>query len=398
MSIVGGLDIHRKQLTFDYVEVETGRLERGRIAPADREHLAGWLTRFDGRTPVAFALEAGTGWRYVVEEMRGAGVAPHLAEPAETSTLRGPKRRAKTDKADAKLLRELLAAGRVPECYIPPSQVLEWRALLELCHDLRVEHTGWAKRVHATCFHQGTTALGEAGVVRGSRQRLESIVAEQLSPVGRLQVNTALSMMDTLAEYLDPLRRRLVATARHVRGARVLIEAIYGVGPQTALALCSWLGGADRFSSFRKAVRLVGLDITVHSSDTKPSPAGSRGRARRCCGGCCSRRPRPRPAAALPVTATTPTSGTATTPTGPRYPKPGVSSARPSTCSPTWARTHSPIIAQPPRPPWSPDDGTRGRGPGTPSSRWGTTTAASSLLAFVRPRHRWDIPAPRTAQ
>ena len=39
MSIVGGLDIHRKQLTFDYVEVETGRWERGRIAPADREHM-----------------------------------------------------------------------------------------------------------------------------------------------------------------------------------------------------------------------------------------------------------------------------------------------------------------------------------------------------------------------
>jgi len=29
MSIVGGLDIHRKQITFDYVELETGRFERG---------------------------------------------------------------------------------------------------------------------------------------------------------------------------------------------------------------------------------------------------------------------------------------------------------------------------------------------------------------------------------
>jgi transposase len=183
MSIVGGLDVHRKQLTFDYVELETGRLERGRIAPADREHLAGWLGRFDGRLPVAFALEAGTGWRYVVEEMRNAGVEAHLAEPADTSAMRGPKRRAKTDKADAQLLRELLAAGRVPECYIPPSQVLEWRAALELYHDLRLEHTGWAQRVHAVCFHQGTTALGEAGVIRGSRARLESIVDEQLSPV-----------------------------------------------------------------------------------------------------------------------------------------------------------------------------------------------------------------------
>jgi transposase len=272
MSIVGGLDIHRKQLTFDYVEVETGRLERGRIAPADREHLAGWLSRFEGRAPVAFAMEGCTGWRYVAEEMRNAGVEPHLAEPADTSVLRGPKRRAKTDKADAQLLRELLAAGRVPECYIPPSQVLEWRALLELYHDLRLEHTSWAQRVHATCFHQGTTALGEAGVVRGSRERLHRIVEDQLSLVGRLQVNTALSMMDTLADHLDRLRRRLVATARHVNGARALMAAIYGVGPMTSLALCAWLGGPQRFSSSRKAVRFTGLDITVHSSDNKRSP------------------------------------------------------------------------------------------------------------------------------
>jgi transposase len=273
MSIVGGLDVHRKQLTFDYVEQETGRWERGRIVPADREHLAGWLARFDGVTgPVAFAVEAGTGWRYVAEQMRQAGVEPHLAEPADTSVLRGPKRRAKTDRADARLLRELLAAGRLPECYIPPSQVLEWRALLELYHDLRMQHTGWAQRIHAVCFHQGATALGRDGVVRGDRQRLASIVEEQLSPVGRLQVNTALAVMDVLVEHLERLRHRLLATARHVQGARALMHEIYGVGPMTSLALCSWLGGAGRFTSSRKAVRFVGLDITVHSSDSKRSP------------------------------------------------------------------------------------------------------------------------------
>ena len=38
------------------------------------------------------------------------------------------------------------------------------------------------------------------------------------------------------------------------------------------LALCAWLGGEKRFSSSRKAVRFVGLDITVHSSDGKRSP------------------------------------------------------------------------------------------------------------------------------
>ena len=150
--------------------------------------------------------------------------------------------------------------------------MLEWRATLELYSDLRVQQSGWAQRVHATCFHQGTTALGEAGVVRGSRARLEHIVQEQLSPVWRLQVNTALSVMEALDEHLSRLRRRIVATAGHVAGARALMDAIYGVGPMTSLALVSWLGGANRFSSSRKAVRFVGLDITVRSSDTKRSP------------------------------------------------------------------------------------------------------------------------------
>jgi len=273
MSIVGGLDIHRKQLTFDWVDDEQNdKWERGRIAPADREHLADWLTRFDQATvPVAFAMEGCTGWRYIAEEMAKVGVDAHLAEPADTSALRGPKRRAKTDKADAKLLRELLAAGRLPECYIPPAQVLEWRALLELYQDLRSQHTGWAQRIQAVCFHQGTTAPGQAGIVRGDRARLKAIVDEQLSISGRLQVNTALAIMDVLAEHLDRLRRRLLSTARGVNGARALMHDIYGVGPMTSLALCAWLGGADRFSSSRKAVRFVGLDITVHSSDGKRS-------------------------------------------------------------------------------------------------------------------------------
>lgn len=272
MGIVGGVDIHRKQLTFDYVEPATGQWQRGRVAPADREHLATWLTRFEGVPDVHFAMEGCTGWRYVAEQMRAAGVRPRLAEPADTAALRGRKRRAKTDRADARHLRQLLADGRLPECYIPPSPVLEWRALLELYHDLRSEHSGWAQRIQAVCFHQGATAPGQAGVIRGDRQLLAAIVDEQLSPVGRLQVNTALAVMDALAEHVDRLRHRLLATARHVHGARVLMHEIYGVGAMTSLALCAWLGGADRFSSSRQAVRFVGLDITVHSSDNKRSP------------------------------------------------------------------------------------------------------------------------------
>ena len=153
MSIVGGLDIHRKQITFDYPGTATGELERGQIAPADRAHLAGWLARrFAGGQDAQFAMEGCTGWRYVSGELTAAGLTPHVGEPAETAAARGPKKRAKTDKADARHLRELLAQGRLPECWVPPSHVLECRALLELYHDLRTGHTAWVQRIHAVCL------------------------------------------------------------------------------------------------------------------------------------------------------------------------------------------------------------------------------------------------------
>jgi hypothetical protein len=65
MPIVGGLDIHRKQITFDYLDTVTGEVKRGQIAPADRAHVRAWLARFAGRDDVAFAVEGCAGWRYV---------------------------------------------------------------------------------------------------------------------------------------------------------------------------------------------------------------------------------------------------------------------------------------------------------------------------------------------
>jgi transposase len=41
MPIAGGLDIHRKQITFDYLDTGTGQVQRGQVSPADRGAPAG---------------------------------------------------------------------------------------------------------------------------------------------------------------------------------------------------------------------------------------------------------------------------------------------------------------------------------------------------------------------
>jgi hypothetical protein len=89
-----GLDQHRAQITAEWLDSETGEVKRGRVSPADRAGVRRFLEQFGGQE-LEVALEATTGWRFVVEELRRVDALVHLAEPAETAGLKGPKKRAK---------------------------------------------------------------------------------------------------------------------------------------------------------------------------------------------------------------------------------------------------------------------------------------------------------------
>jgi transposase len=152
--IVMGLDQHRAQVTAEWLDTTTGEVSRARVAPAHRESVRRFLSRFAGQE-LDVALEATTGWRFVVEELRAIGAGVHLAEPAETAERRGRKKRAKTDRADARLLRELLMVGRLPECWIPPDHLLDLRARVRLRHTLVNQRGRWQQRMHAVLYHHG---------------------------------------------------------------------------------------------------------------------------------------------------------------------------------------------------------------------------------------------------
>src|SRR3954471_18932852 len=164
MEMVGGLDLHRSQITFDVVDAGTGEVGRGRVIGPDRGRVRRWLreevaVRAAGR-PVRLAVEGCTGWRFVVEEIIAAGFEAAVAEPADTQAQRGPKRRAKTDRSDARLLRELLAAGTLPRSWVPPHQVLEWRERVRLYKRLLEDRTRWVQRVQAELYQHGVASPG----------------------------------------------------------------------------------------------------------------------------------------------------------------------------------------------------------------------------------------------
>jgi transposase len=260
-AIVAGFDVHRRQITVDALDTATGEVSRGQIesTPAAVEQ---WVAGFPGRV-VHVAVEACTGWLFVCRALERCRAIAHLAEPVETSALRGRKRRAKTDRADARWLRQLLWEGRLPEAWAPPEHVRQWRSRARLRNTLVDERTSWTQRIRATLYHHGVAGAPDELRTLAGRQFLAGL---ELPVDARERITVALEIIDLLDAQLAELERDLRALARHQAGCQALM-AQYGMGEISALVTLCELGDVTRLHASRQAVRMAGIDIGVHRSD-----------------------------------------------------------------------------------------------------------------------------------
>jgi transposase len=183
----------------------------------------------------------------------------------ETRALRGRKRRAKTDREDARWLRELLADGRLPEAWIPPDHVRQWRSRARLRHTLLGERTQRCQRIRATLFHHGVDGTPDKLRTSDGRAFLQRL---ELPDDARERIEIALAMIDAIDAQIAPLERELRQLARRQTGCRALM-GLYGMGELTSLVTLCELGDVGRLSASRKAVRTAGIDIGVHRSDRR---------------------------------------------------------------------------------------------------------------------------------
>jgi len=263
MAMVAGFDVHRRQITIDALDTDTAEVHCARI-PSTPEAVRAWVHRFPDRE-IHVAVEACTGWLFVCRALEASGAVAHLAEPAETRARRGSKRRAKTDREDARWLRTLLCEGRLPEAWIPPEHVRQWRARSRLRKTLVDERGAWLQRVQATLFHHGVQGTPERLLSADGRAFLERL---ELPQDARERIDLALSMVEAIDRELASIERQIRQLARRQRGCRALME-LFGVGELTAPAILTELGDVARLRRSRQAVRCAGIDIGVHRSDRR---------------------------------------------------------------------------------------------------------------------------------
>ena len=260
-AIVAGFDVHRRQITVDALDTATGEVSRGQIesTPAAVEE---WVAGFPGRL-IHVAVEACTGWLFVCRALERLGAVAHLAEPVETSALRGRKRRAKTDRTDARWLRQLLCEGRLPEAWVPPEHVRQWRSRARLRNTLVAERTSWIQRIRATLYHHGIAGAPDDLRTLAGRQFLAGL---ELSLDARERISVALEIIDLLEIQIATIERDLRPLARRQTGCQALMTQ-YGMGEISALVTLCELGDVSRLHASRQAVQMAGIDIGVHRSD-----------------------------------------------------------------------------------------------------------------------------------
>ena len=234
MPIVGGMDIHRKQITFDDVDLATGEggVRSDRAGP-DRRHLRAWLERFEGIPDAGVRVGGCTGWRYVAAELARAGVQAHLAEPADTAAARGRKKRAKTDRADSRLMRDLLLQGRSPEMLDPAGARpgVPGAAGDLSCAAARAHRMGPAGARSAVPPGRDAAARGRDRDRRGAGAAARDRRRAAVACAGQQQIGLYLRMLEVTEAELDALRGQLTGAARRLAGAKALREQLYGVGP-----------------------------------------------------------------------------------------------------------------------------------------------------------------------
>jgi transposase len=166
VTIVMGLDRHRAQITAEWLDSASGEVSRAGVAPADRALGRRFAARFGGEA-VEVALEATTGWRFVVEEFTASGARVHLAEPAETAARRGTKKRAKSDRAGRQASARAADGRPAAVSWIAPEHVLDLRARVRLRHTLVDQRREFQQRIQGSSIT--TASRRAAGCSASSR-------------------------------------------------------------------------------------------------------------------------------------------------------------------------------------------------------------------------------------
>ena len=259
-----GCDMHKKYSVFVAID-EDGRREKPVRVVNDSLELDMYLKALEPGSPVA--VEASGGWYWFVDRLEKAGLDVRLVHPLEARKRMGGRN--KTDDLDAAGLAILLRNGTLPEVWIPPAALRDWRALLRTRLALRHHATTVRNRIHGAIRRYGQYQAGEPKNLFAGKGRLQlSMYVSALPPETRLATHHEWDLADQVEAHIAELEARIPLGIGRLGYVR-LLKTMPGVGEILSATIFLEIGDVRRFASPEHLASYAGLTPTVHASGGK---------------------------------------------------------------------------------------------------------------------------------
>ncbi len=258
-----GIDVHKKSC-HACIKDGNGRDLVELKFPNNTSGLDKLLKVIDGRPAKAVLESTGNLWLRLYLSLEEAGVEVILSNPSKTKAI--AEARLKNDRVDASTLADLLRAGLVSPCYVPPLEVREARNIIRLRMNLVKDRTRVKNRLQSLLHKydltgfEGSDQFGKAGMVW-----LKSL---GLSEVDQLTRGTYIRQLECLNQLTDEVDQSIAAAAVVSEDIRLLMT-IPGIDFYTAMLFVSEVGDVTRFRTSDKLVSWLGLAPGVRQSGEK---------------------------------------------------------------------------------------------------------------------------------
>lgn len=233
-----GIDISKAK--FDVALMVAGKVKKTHIfenAPDGFQTLSSWLLK-QGITTVAACMEAtGCYGEALATYLYDQGIEVSVVNPAQIKSFSGAQlKRAKTDKADAKLIAQFYQQMK-PDHWTPPSlHVRELQALV-----------------------QRLTSLAQ---MEGQEQNRMQVAPAVIRP----SIETVLATIKSEIKTVEELIRDHIDRHPDLKDQSALLDSIPGIGKATIARLLAFIGDVQRFEHAKALAAFAGLNPTVHQS------------------------------------------------------------------------------------------------------------------------------------
>ena len=250
-----GWDIHRKFSKISIRQVDdTGELKvlgRHRLEHDDHDRMRAWLLKLPKGLPVA--MEAAFGWPWIADMVEECGLEPHLAHPPAVRVL--AKHQAKSDRCDSDRLGEFLLTGILPESFLAPPAVREFRERMRFRMTLSRWRTAIKNRATAIIhrhgiWHEYADLFGKRG-----RQFLQEVA---LPEAAKFALSSLLDMLGYVEGQIGKVEAWMTEQLEQDEIVQ-LLSSIPGVGLVLSHVIKAEIGDIGRFPSSRHLASYAGL-------------------------------------------------------------------------------------------------------------------------------------------